>query len=406
MKNLITTLALSLIALSCNEDKVVPQNGTVQFNYLSNVGGRLGESLIPAAVLISIKNSNGDFVEQNKVLPLYGFGSGYVSEGIELPFGKYSLTQFIILDTDNHAIYATPIEGSEFAELVSDPLPIEFSITKNGNTLVTPQVLLLDDNVTPEKFGYVSFGFEVVNSKKLRVTFKINSVGDTIQRNDYSYDYLGRLSVIRKFIDKDYQLAGFEMLVEYMYTYEHGRLHSIDISGGGPNPIQLLYIYTGDKITDMEFIWGGTKWWYSHFIYESELIIQYRYDHVDQLSYKAVFKIESGNVTEITRYYGNNEELESHYMLEYDGKKNPLLDSSFFEYDNPYTFHDKIFSEASRFGFVSNNNCSRIEIIATSGYVNPHTVLIEQTYNSYGYPLMRKYLESPTDFFTWTYEYW
>jgi hypothetical protein len=166
MKVLINFSKVLLIVgllFSCEkEGDFTRKNGYVRFNYKQpqNPGGKVLTSE-PAFVLVTILENNIP-VEQSLVLPLFSFGSGYVSEPIQLPVGDYTLSEFLILDSENNIIYACPIEGSEMAPLVKDPLPIDFNVTENGNSLVTPQVLPVTEDQTPESFGYVSFGFEII----------------------------------------------------------------------------------------------------------------------------------------------------------------------------------------------------------------------------------------------------
>ena len=62
------------------------------------------------------------------------------------------------------------LEGSEFAELVQNPLPIEFSVTEDEATTVSPEVLVVGENDTPEDFGYVAFGFQIVDTQYFYIT--------------------------------------------------------------------------------------------------------------------------------------------------------------------------------------------------------------------------------------------
>jgi hypothetical protein len=172
MKKSINILIL-LVLISCQvQEKLETNPGTIKFSMQSvvrNEGGRITETPTPASVLISIEDESGNTVEDNKKLTLYSLGQGFVSESLQLIPGSYKLTQFMILDENDIVIYATPQEGSELAEFVNDPLPIEFTISEDENTLITPQVLAVQDEDTPESFGFASFGFEVVEPRLAKV---------------------------------------------------------------------------------------------------------------------------------------------------------------------------------------------------------------------------------------------
>lgn len=171
MKKTISFLLLSAIAFSChNEQDSQPKKGSLVLS-LSNdkivsggrVGARIDGTEQPSAVLISIKNAQGNYVEQNKKLTLYNFGPSYTSESIELPEGQYAVTDFQVLDINNKVLYAAPKEGAELASLVKDPLPVSFKVANSNSTLVNIEVLEVGMR-DPKKFGYASFGFEIVRS--------------------------------------------------------------------------------------------------------------------------------------------------------------------------------------------------------------------------------------------------
>jgi hypothetical protein len=160
---------LFFLFMSCqDEDKGIPAKRLIQFSYKAenqNSGGRTKDTATPAAVLLTLTDNEGSVIEQNKKLPLYAFGSSFTSEGFQLTVGNYVLTQFVVLDAADEIIYVAPLEGSDKAQFVSDPLPINFSVSENGSTTITPQVLAVNEIDTPENFGYVSFGFEVVQTQ-------------------------------------------------------------------------------------------------------------------------------------------------------------------------------------------------------------------------------------------------
>src|SRR5688500_17817360 len=106
---------LIVLLLGCAQDSVLEsKTGNIAF-YLSedaNVSGRRMFDYRPAFVLLSIEKANGEVVEKNKKIPLYSFSTGYVSEDLLLATADYKLTQFVVLNSDDEVIYATPREGS------------------------------------------------------------------------------------------------------------------------------------------------------------------------------------------------------------------------------------------------------------------------------------------------------
>ena len=59
-------------------------------------------------------------------------------------------------------VYAAPLAGSPLAYLTNKPLPLNFNISPDKITTVTPEVLPVD-NQSPGQFGYASFGVEIIN---------------------------------------------------------------------------------------------------------------------------------------------------------------------------------------------------------------------------------------------------
>jgi hypothetical protein len=252
MKKLPLLLLLGF-ALSCQNDDVINlKKGFIQFSFPDNSGGKVEEGE-PAAVLISLEDTNGIVIEQDKKLPLYSFGSGYVSESLELSTGNYKLTKFMVLDADNAVIYATPVEGSPLAYLVNDPLPVAFAVTEDGTTLVIPQVLAVTDNNTPENFGYVNFGFEVVttSSKIGEVVYYNYQYGSYSKTNKTIYHYENDRLIKKQFYHYLPEYWAFVLIHDEIYNYENDKLSTIDVASVNPNvPIETAYFfqYEGNQI--------------------------------------------------------------------------------------------------------------------------------------------------------------
>lgn len=117
----------------------------------------------------------------DETLDLISFGDEYLTAGtIELLTGSYALAKFIVLDAEGNAIYASPLQGSDKANLVSNPLPLAFEVTADATTTVVPEVLAVGEEESPSAFGYLGFGFVVVTppqqSWKLQVYEKTSPV--------------------------------------------------------------------------------------------------------------------------------------------------------------------------------------------------------------------------------------
>lgn len=159
---LLTTFIVCLI--SCDGDEAVdPGTGKVQLAFSRDIveGGRVQQG--PLSILLTIKNSAGVIVHEKKQLNLFKFGEEYLSEPIALAVGNFELNEFIVLNEDNEAIYATPLKNSALAYLVESPLPMNFTISKDETVKIIPPVIECD-GYTPADFGYNTFSFEVVKT--------------------------------------------------------------------------------------------------------------------------------------------------------------------------------------------------------------------------------------------------
>ena len=113
-------------------------------------------------LMISVEDMAGNPVLTDKIIPVYIFGSGFISDKVEIKSGEYNLTKFMVIDASGQVIYASPMEGSPLAYITNDPLPVYFIINPDQVTNVVPEVLAVGDH-SPGDFGYASFGMQVIN---------------------------------------------------------------------------------------------------------------------------------------------------------------------------------------------------------------------------------------------------
>jgi hypothetical protein len=118
-------------------------------------------SKLSLQVLVSVTDLAGNPILTDKMIPLYSFGTDYVSESVEIKTGEYKLIKFMVINTSGEVIFAAPLAGSPLACLCNTTLPMSFTITGGQVTKIVPQVLSTG-NQTPEKFGYASFGMQII----------------------------------------------------------------------------------------------------------------------------------------------------------------------------------------------------------------------------------------------------
>lgn len=168
---------------SCKEDydsNLKPGRVVFSFSSSQDQGGRSKE-VNPAFVSYTLEKPDGSTISDK--IELIAFNESFVTQPLDLHPGEYKVMQFIILDASNVALYATPLEGSELADLVEEPLPLSFTIGADEITNVVPQVLKLEDH-TPEELGYAAFAFEVVET----LTFNENvTIADHNQHGNINH---------------------------------------------------------------------------------------------------------------------------------------------------------------------------------------------------------------------------
>ena len=173
MKTSIRLIYISLIILtvaglsSCSKDAGDNGIGTAEFSlYLP---GDLNESksatidsgVVFYQLMISVEDMKGISVLSDKLLPLYTFGTGFVSTKVEIKSGEFRLTKFMVINPSGAIVYASPMAGSPIAYLTKKPLPMTFNIFSDKVTTVVPEVLVVGDQ-SPTLFGYATFGVEII----------------------------------------------------------------------------------------------------------------------------------------------------------------------------------------------------------------------------------------------------
>jgi len=162
-------LAVFITCFACQNEDEIPSNlpGSVQFSLGELNSGSRGSAAQESelanarALVVTIKDNEGNLVYEQEQIEVFNFSGTMVGSPISLNPGSYRLTEFLVLDDQGAVIFATPMEGSEYAHLVSDPLPINFIVTADETTTVVPEVISTEE-FTPEDFGYVSFRFSLV----------------------------------------------------------------------------------------------------------------------------------------------------------------------------------------------------------------------------------------------------
>jgi len=152
---------------SCKESPNDPalKESKIEFAFSSSQVKSNGEQGL-TSIVVSVEDLQGNTILNSEKIDIYHMNGKYISEPVTLVVGEYKLSRFLVLNEANDVVYATPKEGSDKAHLVENPLPIDFSASKDSINEVTPEVVLVADS-NPEEFGYVSFSFDIANSFKI-----------------------------------------------------------------------------------------------------------------------------------------------------------------------------------------------------------------------------------------------
>jgi hypothetical protein len=157
-------MLLTLFFFSCEESTGSEKAQTVdmKFGYANQSQSRSkAVDKVPTAIIITIEDAGGAVVHQSLQLAVQDFNGTIVTQPLALNVGTYTITEYKVVNAADLVIYATPHDGSTAAALVSDALPINFTVTADGNTVISPEVIDTEQFV-PADFGYTSSGFEIV----------------------------------------------------------------------------------------------------------------------------------------------------------------------------------------------------------------------------------------------------
>ncbi|MCX6253572.1 MAG: hypothetical protein NTV31_03745, partial [Bacteroidia bacterium] len=161
---------LGVIGFSSCEKKNIDDTGKGKAEFSLNLpsetdqlksGLVIDSGVVSYQLLVSVEDLNGNPVLSDSLIPLYTFGTDYVSEDVELKAGEFRLNKFMVINPAGKVVYAAPVAGSPLAYLVNRPLPLNFNIYPDKVTKILPEVLAVGDQ-SPDQFGYASFGMQII----------------------------------------------------------------------------------------------------------------------------------------------------------------------------------------------------------------------------------------------------
>ena len=353
-------IAIFFAGFSCDrEEALIEKKGRVSFivDQKMSSGGREAAENTPVAIVLSAIDNSGSIVFDDEKLELLEFGQGFVTEALQLNVGAYKLTKFFVVNASNKIIYAAPMEDSGKAGQVADALPLNFSVDQSVSNEIKPQVLAVTSEDSPESFGYVSFGFDVVTgSDNFKVRVKVEfRIGDII------YQDVNTRVLITGFDSLD--VAKWSQEFSYVGPHENdflinGKFHhySFEVNqfgAYGKQVIKRVHLFEGrpDGPNPVAYILGGAAAVkkVSHYINYFEMPdtvnigntymapqykIEYQYnalgkvEKMEHYAYSsstkqftleryALFTYALGKVENITHYFSNTGQMFIEYAYQY-----------------------------------------------------------------------------------------
>lgn len=189
MFKFLVVFIISIIIVSCNDDEnsISVYEGKIQFSaqVLESANKSYTKELNSiteiSSALVTIVNEAGETVFESEKIGFYKFNDVYITEPLSLLTGNYVLTSFYLVNESDSVLYASPLESSSMAYLVSEPLPISFNISKDEVSTLYPEVISVENSL-PEDFGYASFGLNKVGIFDfLLTTFKYNPITENFE---------------------------------------------------------------------------------------------------------------------------------------------------------------------------------------------------------------------------------
>jgi uncharacterized protein (TIGR02145 family) len=168
MKKSLLTILSCMFIFSCDptdEPNMSLGQLSLSLQSFSTKNGRIEQSDLEnaASILVTIEKMDGTPTDYTlKELELFKVNGEFITEKVALSIGNYEVTEFLVLDADNNITYIAPLEGSEQAQNVEIPLPIQFTIASNLITAVEVEVLSTEFS-SLEDFGLVGFNLSEVN---------------------------------------------------------------------------------------------------------------------------------------------------------------------------------------------------------------------------------------------------
>jgi hypothetical protein len=194
---------MSSLLLTCKKENVKSVATDQEVAFAINISNLINASMLKSTmgynladadkIILTIQFCDGGPTKYtNTEIKIQQMNGVYYTQKIVLKTDNYKLTEFLILNATDSTIFVAPLTGSQEAQNVSSPLPIEFSAAKDITTPVNVEVLSTEKK-KPEDFGLNRFPIIEVKTFGFMIgvadseSDKLLSAKLTISNGSYSY---------------------------------------------------------------------------------------------------------------------------------------------------------------------------------------------------------------------------
>jgi hypothetical protein len=168
-----TLMMLSLIVSQSCVEETEPGQQKLSIGFSATSIDNQTVSDLPAnsKLVMNVQSPTGEAVMEFAEVQFQLDGQGFLTRPLDLPFGNYAITDFMIVNENDEIIYAVPKSTATLASDVTQPLNLEFDYSSSTAPQITDLRLLDVRNHKAEDFGYASFrkpgyGLNIVLNEK------------------------------------------------------------------------------------------------------------------------------------------------------------------------------------------------------------------------------------------------
>lgn len=174
---ILAMLSLIMIGQSCQDDREPFQPKlAIGFTALSSDHESITNLPSGSKLVLNIQSQSGEPVMEYQEVAFQLLNNEFVIDPLDLTFGKYTVTDFILVDENDDIIYAAPKDSGALRNTVDNPLQFSFTVAPAIMHNIHFQLLEVRGH-KPADFGYASFKKPVKSNRKLSVVVSLEGSG-------------------------------------------------------------------------------------------------------------------------------------------------------------------------------------------------------------------------------------